>query len=221
MQRKLENFYRYKQPSFYRFNEDSIRLVKFVTNELQTVHAGEKIVVYDAFCGCGVIGIEFYLRNKSAVFETIFIEENIKFHDFIKENLWLIEGKNKVLIKDFFKCTKKDLTVVDKDVLNIILINPPYFLPNFKREPLNEDRRNARFFKSENEFLRINEKIVSLFSEFDFKSYCLFREDMISLEGLNKIANKEKISTSIGKFEGSEVSIFSLQSCGKPQSDLS
>ena len=109
MQRKLEKFYKYKQPSFYRFNEDSIRLVNFVTNELKALHPGKKIVVYDAFCGCGVIGIEFYLRNKSVVSETVFIEENIKFQSFIKENLSLHREKSKLLIKDFFECTKKDL----------------------------------------------------------------------------------------------------------------
>ncbi|MAW07764.1 MAG: hypothetical protein CME61_05720 [Halobacteriovoraceae bacterium] len=211
MQRKLDKFYKYKQPSFYRFNEDSIRLVNFVTNELQALHPGKKIVVYDAFCGCGVIGIEFYIRNKGVVSKTIFIEENMKFDTFIEENLSLYAGESKVLIKDFFECTKESLTISEKDVLNVVLINPPYFLPNLKREPLDADRRNARFFKTENDFFRINKKIVSLFSRSNFKSYCLFREDMISPQGLINKLNKEKISISIHKFDDSKISIFSLE----------
>ena len=64
-------------------------------------------------------------------------------------------------------------------------------------------------------------KIVSLFSELNFISYCLFREDMFSPADLLKEVKKEKISTSINKFKDSEVSIFSLQNYGLAQSDLS
>ena len=63
---------------------------------------------------------------------------------------------------------EKRFSAIDQNVVNIILINPPYFLPNLKREPLDADRRNARFFKTKNDFFRINEKNRQSFFRIEF-----------------------------------------------------
>lgn len=115
----------YDQPDFYHFNEDSIKLVKFIISKLSLT---ESIEIVDMYSGCGIVGYE--LASKTSLIHKItFIEIQKEFIPFIKEN-------NKV------NC---DITIINSDLKDVdfsdykkslFIANPPYYnKKNFRQSP--------------------------------------------------------------------------------------
>jgi tRNA1Val (adenine37-N6)-methyltransferase len=125
----------YSQPDFYRFNEDSLHLVKWVIekkNHFQTI--------LDLGAGCGVIGIEL-ARTLNPKILTL-VEVQTAFYTYLEKNCQIFLPSsvqysvhmNSFL--DFSPPRKYDL----------IVCNPPYYLPGRGELSKDPNRALARTF---------------------------------------------------------------------------
>src|SRR5258708_4421753 len=108
----------YSQPEFYKFNEDSIKLVRRVTEK---VKAAEHIL--DLGAGSGIIGIE--LAN-------YFHPESLTLVEVQKDYLPHLELNLKFQLKsktDFFVELSSFGHWSPQKKYDLIVCNPPYFLP--------------------------------------------------------------------------------------------
>lgn len=127
----------YLQPDFYRFNEDSLKLVNFVTTRVKQTGR-----VIDIGSGCGVIGIE--LAQKITIDEIHFLELQPIFKDYLEMNiaLFIPKSKSEVIISS--------LGVFKSDVkYDLIVSNPPYYLPGAGQLGPNPHRNLCRSFLEE------------------------------------------------------------------------
>ncbi len=124
----------YLQPEFYRFNEDSLLLVK------EIVSSGIKPKnILDIGAGSGVIGIELALELKTQ--EIHFLELQREWEPYLSENIkqFLKDYKVEVLWSSVGNWTpelKYDL----------IVSNPPYYLPEKGRLSIDPVRAHCRSF---------------------------------------------------------------------------
>lgn len=118
----------YLQPDFYRFNVDSLKLVKLICE-----HHPKASFLLDAGAGCGVIGIE--LAQKIPVEEVHFLEVQREFSSYLQKNIELFIPKTKysISISSFldFKSERR---------FDLIVCNPPYYLPG-RGQPNTDPRR--------------------------------------------------------------------------------
>jgi len=173
----------YSQPDFYRFSGDSIVLAK-KGHELfiDEVNEKQEVTLVDAFCGCGVVGIEFLLllSNKEKVKEIYFVEKNEKMIPFCRKNfssfLEKVNGevKSYILNEDFLRFGDKK---IQKKSVSFFLINPPYFLFNEKKSSNNLDRKKARFFEQDVSLKEIFLKIDQLAQKSKVLGIVLYRKD--------------------------------------------
>lgn len=125
----------YLQPDFYRFNEDSIKLVKWIQ---ATKFRPTRIL--DLGAGCGIIGIELALALMPN--ELTLLEVQKEFLPYVQENC-----KKKlpstithsIILKSF-----QELTTTKK--FDLIVCNPPYYLPGKGELAKNKNRAIARSF---------------------------------------------------------------------------
>lgn len=110
----------YSQPDFYRFSEDSLRLVDFVVK--LSLEPFKKIADFGA--GCGVIGIELARRlNPQSV---CFLEAQTEFQPHLKKNIDLFlsgQIETEILLGTFSECPWEERG------FDLILCNPPFYLP--------------------------------------------------------------------------------------------
>lgn len=127
----------YLQPDFYRFNEDSLKLVKFV---VQKIKRARKII--DVGSGCGVIGIE--LAQKISVDEIHFLELQPIFKDYLEKNIsqFIPQQKSGVFISTL-SAFKSD------ELYDLMVSNPPYYLPGAGLLGPNPHRNLCRSFLEE------------------------------------------------------------------------
>lgn len=124
----------YIQPDFYRFNEDSIHLVKFaLKNSLNPK------TLLDLCAGSGVVGIEFALQNKNVNYIE-FVELQFEFKRYLEQNVMLL---NEVEAKiDIISLGEYESSIQ----FDLILCNPPYYLINEGKISPNLNRAKARSF---------------------------------------------------------------------------
>lgn len=103
----------YKQPDFYRFNEDSTKLIHFVKNHLNF----NPDSVLDLGAGCGVLGIEFCQGKRH---ELTLVEAQEEFLPSLQDNLDIFKLKAEIIIASFSE-------VHFNKKFDLILSNPPYF----------------------------------------------------------------------------------------------
>lgn len=127
----------YLQPDFYRFNEDSLKLVNFVSSQIKKTGR-----VIDIGSGCGVIGIE--LAQKITLDEIHFLELQPIFKDYLEMNidLFIPKSKSEVIISSL-GVFKSDLKY------DLIVSNPPYYLPGAGQLGPNPHRNLCRSFLEE------------------------------------------------------------------------
>ena len=107
----------YLQPEFYRFNEDSLKLVEHV------VASGiQPRNLLDIGAGCGVIGIELARKLKTS--EAHFLELQIEWSPVLDKNISLFLSS--VQTQVFWGSLGSWVPEVSYD---LIVSNPPYFLP--------------------------------------------------------------------------------------------
>jgi tRNA1Val (adenine37-N6)-methyltransferase len=108
----------YAQPDFYRFNEDSILLVKFILSKVSKISS-----ILDMGAGSGVMGIE--LSNILFPSRLVLIEAQEEWKPFLEKNLNFFlksEIQSEIIISTFGQWTPDS-------VFDLIVCNPPYYLP--------------------------------------------------------------------------------------------
>ncbi len=128
----------YQQPEFYRFNEDSLALVKEIVSQ---GFQPEKIL--DIGAGSGVIGIE--LAQKLRIPVVHFLELQKEWAPFLSAN---IETYLKVSeVKIFWNSVGRWIPETKYD---LIVANPPYYLPENGRLSPDPVRARCRSFLEDN-----------------------------------------------------------------------
>lgn len=125
----------YHQPDFYRFNQDSLQLVKFVSS---VVHSAERIL--DLGAGSGVIGIEIARGLEPKHLTLVEVQEEYRF--FLKKNIeeFLPEKiQNELVITSFGKFHSESKW-------DLIVCNPPYYFPDSGQASPDHRRNTARSF---------------------------------------------------------------------------
>jgi tRNA1(Val) A37 N6-methylase TrmN6 len=125
----------YSQPDFYRFNSDSFILVDRIARNQKNYGR-----VLDLGCGCGIIGIE--IVNKLEVHQITFLEAQRGFETHLLNNInRFIQRPINVEVKwDSFS------HVEFNDCYDLIVCNPPYYLPGHGQVSKDEQRMIARTF---------------------------------------------------------------------------
>ena len=125
----------YFQPEFYRFNEDSFKLIKWLKNI-----APRPEQILDLGAGSGIIGIE--LAKILGPKELVLVELQDEFLPCLKSNCQTflpVSVAHSIIIKSF-------LDFETTQTFDLIVCNPPYYLPGKGELPKNPQRAMARSF---------------------------------------------------------------------------
>lgn len=125
----------YSQPDFYRFNEDSLKLVKFVCSEIKDANS-----ILDLGAGSGIIGIE--LANKLLPEKLTLLELQEEWGEHLAYNLRTFldpRVKSEVAFSSFGKWDSSEK-------FELIVANPPYYLPGHGQESQDKRKHLARTF---------------------------------------------------------------------------
>lgn len=125
----------YSQPAFYRFNEDSLRLVEMVCKHHQSAST-----LLDAGAGCGIIGIETARRMNVGQLHFLEIQEEFKEHINFNVKAFLHNSPTLITISSF-----ADYHLEYK--YELIVCNPPYYLPGKGEPNKNQFRGICRSFQ--------------------------------------------------------------------------
>ncbi len=121
----------YAEPDFYRLNEDSLRLVEFVTRAIGSLRP---IRILDLGAGSGVIGIE--LANAILPLELTLVEVQPEWEPYLALNIAQVL-RTTVSANVHISAFSDWKPAVAYD---LIVSNPPYFLPGHGR-PASDPRR--------------------------------------------------------------------------------
>lgn len=125
----------YSQPDFYRFNEDSLKLVDTVCK-----YHHKASLVLDAGSGCGVIGIE--LARRIQIDELHLLELQTEFEEHLEINLKkLIPHQKAIISQNSFSQYSPSKS------FDLIVCNPPYYLPGKGEASKNPNRGVCRSFQ--------------------------------------------------------------------------
>ena len=125
----------YLQPDFYRFNQDSIRLITRVTEKVEKAST-----ILDLGSGCGLIGLELAQHYLPDLLTLLELQED--FRDILAEN---VKRKSppqtctEIFITSFSKWTHAK-------TYELIVCNPPYYFPDSGQPSANVRRGLARSF---------------------------------------------------------------------------
>lgn len=126
----------YLQPSFYRFNEDSIKLINFVRE-----HVNQASTILDIGAGSGIIGIELFKSYQSDFVTFLelqgewltYLEHNIKSHH-------IPLGHFNVIISSLGEWQTEQK-------FDLIVSNPPYYLSGHGEQSSDLRRHLSRTFE--------------------------------------------------------------------------
>ena len=126
----------YSQPYFYHFNEDSLRLAEKVKKKI-----GKAERILDLGAGCGIIGIELAIHFSPRTLTLVELQEEYKEH--ITKNLKLFLPspgiESQIEISSFSNWNPSGSH-------DLIVCNPPYYLPGHGQKSKDERRGCARSF---------------------------------------------------------------------------
>ncbi len=123
----------YSQPDFYKFNSDSIDLIRYVTKNFQGARS-----ILDLCSGCGILGIE--ITKSIHANKLTFVEIQPEFLSYLQENCKKFlneETEIEIAITSFSKFQSSHK-------YDLIVCNPPYYLPGHGEIPKNPQRALAR-----------------------------------------------------------------------------
>ncbi len=170
----------FSQPDFYRFNEDSLKLIQFVQSRLPSAES-----ILDLGAGCGIIGIELAARLHAKELCLLEAQADYAFHLHKNVSERIIKCNVEVVVKTFGEWYPK----VQYD---LIVSNPPYFLPGHGRPSQNSKKNIARSFVLDSWDIFLDLVNVSLLST--GRAFLVLRNDPIVLE---KIAKHGKFKTKV------------------------
>lgn len=127
----------YAQPDFYKFNEDSLRLVRFIKARTEKV-----VSILDLGAGSGVIGIELSRHLQPKTLTLLEIQQ--EFIPYLEQNKSFVPGPTEVQILNQSFAQFKPSESYD-----LVVCNPPYFLPGHGERPKDPQREIARSFVRE------------------------------------------------------------------------
>ena len=108
----------YSQPDFYRFNQDSLLLVKWIIQNLSQAHS-----ILDLGAGSGIIGMELARALKPQKLTLVEVQSEYETHlTQNASNFVPRETQTSILMKSF-----ADFSSEEK--FDLIVCNPPYYLP--------------------------------------------------------------------------------------------
>ncbi|MFN8369152.1 MAG: RsmD family RNA methyltransferase [Bacteriovoracaceae bacterium] len=143
----MKNIWHYSQPDFYKFNEDSIQLTKYIIENSNKKFSN----TLDLCAGSGVLGIELLSHNKTSACD--FLELQPIFINYILKNISLLEccdlNYNLFLgsMGEFLEKHSEKF----KHKYDLIVANPPFF--NYEQNKISEnniERNFCRFFFKDN-----------------------------------------------------------------------
>jgi tRNA1Val (adenine37-N6)-methyltransferase len=143
----------YSQPVFYRFNEDSLSLV----NEIVKSNCTPKKIL-DVGAGSGIIGIELALKLN--IPEVHFLELQKDWKPFLESNISELIPDT---ITKIFWSPVSDWR--SKEKYDLIVSNPPYYLPQNGKISPDPVRAHCRSFLQDDWEIMIGKCINSLTSE--------------------------------------------------------
>lgn len=136
--------YQYQQPDEYHFSLDSIQLADFVAKELQSHTDLRSMRVLDLCAGCGVIGLQlsWHLR---ALKQIDFVEIQDIYSAYFHQNVAIV---NRPEIELRWHLLNYDalLDTSWENKYDLIISNPPYFLPEHGMLSPSKFKNRCRFF---------------------------------------------------------------------------
>lgn len=163
----------YSQPDFYRFNQDSLKLVKWVSTKVSKASQ-----LLDLGAGCGIIGIE--LANILRPDKLSLLEAQMDFFPHLKSNI-KTQLKPQIPVEVVNESFGKWSPEKKYD---LITCNPPYFLPG-RGEPYKDSRRElARSFVLDN--WKIFFETVDKAMTESGQAFLVVKEDSVILDTIKK-----------------------------------
>ncbi|PIS12165.1 MAG: SAM-dependent methyltransferase [Bdellovibrio sp. CG10_big_fil_rev_8_21_14_0_10_47_8] len=169
--------YFYSQPSEYRFSLDSIEMAWAVAQYLQESRPDlnlSQCQALDLCAGCGVIGFElnFHLPSLEKI---DFVEVQSEYLPHFEQNLKMAEQKRqKSLPFEFINKNYQDLVEAKPSKrYQLILCNPPYFLPEQGKMSPSDFKNRCRFFL-DSSFEKLIECLISSLA-MDGEAFLLLR----------------------------------------------
>ncbi len=170
----------YSQPDFYKFNSDSIELIRFVTKNFQRARS-----ILDLGAGCGILGIE--ITKAIHADKLTLVEIQPEFLSYLHENCknFLDEGTDlEIAITSFGKFQSSHK-------YDLIVCNPPYYLPGHGEIPKNPNRALARTFMLENWIILVN-KIYDCLHE-GGAALIVLKKDERLINNISEISLRENL----------------------------
>src|SRR5690554_2221928 len=169
----------YSQPDFYRFNEDSFKLVDVVCKHHQKASS-----ILDAGSGCGIIGIELARRMKVGELHLLEVQKEFKEHIEINLKNFLPQQKASLSLLSFSSYTPARR-------FDLIVCHPPYYLPGKGEPNKNPHRGVCRSFliDSWKELLGLFHRSLTL----DGRAWVIVRNDRF----LHCFIEREVMATSL------------------------
>lgn len=137
-----ENTWDYHQPNFYRFNQDSLFLVNFVSAQLLPQ---QNFSILDVGAGCGVIGLELALAFKQDSMNFFLLELQEEFRPCLAANRNFIHQKVSHHTIDY---QIGDLEQQLWGKFDCVVSNPPYFLSGQGQKCASQARQKCRSFEN-------------------------------------------------------------------------
>jgi tRNA1(Val) A37 N6-methylase TrmN6 len=162
----------YSQPEFYRFNEDSTALVKYVAGNISQVDT-----LLDACCGCGVIGIE--LARLIPVKKVLFCELQPDFISYVNENIESFLPR--VCDNTVYQSSLESLNC---EKVDLILMNPPYFFSTDTR-PSPDARKNMCRILDEGKLTSLLRSCIAKLKE-NGRLYFILRKNTKALDEIHE-----------------------------------
>lgn len=146
----------YSQPEDYRFSHDSVFMARRVYEDLIAQNSQPKTAL-DLCAGCGIIGLDllFHLKTDAKKIESFdFMEAQNEYESFFQNNCQALKNeipelKTQLNFLNFnYELALKEVRF--KESYDLIVCNPPYFLPTQGKLSDNQFKNRCRFFIDSN-----------------------------------------------------------------------
>lgn len=200
-----------QNPNMYCFSSDAVLLCNFVK-------AKKTDTIVDLCSGSGVVGI--LAQAKTNASNLIMIEKQTKLADMCERSLQLngLSSKAKVFCCDIEKTSEILKTYYNKNAVEVVCCNPPYYLPSQKKLSGNKQIDIAKF-EIELSLEKLC-KVVSEILKFGGKFFMVNDSERIAeiLSTLKKYKLEPKIIQFIypNQSVSSNVVLIQCTKCGKP-----